>query len=337
MKNFLLPILATCSMQAFAQQDSAKLYFQKGLEEKTARRYLPATRAFEKAVSFNPSMTEAYMENAQAYIQMRKLEFAKNNFLKVYELQPNNQVVIQELTDMYYNFRQYSKAIEFAGRCTACENSDRIIGMSYFQQEDYPAAEKALLNAIKKNPADAEATYTLARTYLDMEEYKKAVPFYEKAVNMEGGKNTWMYELGLLYYNNNNFRDAVSAFDKAAKNGYTATNDFNENYGYAALYSGNYNKGEEMLLEIFRRKPGNKDILRDMAEIFYTQKQYDKSLEYCQKLMEMDARDGKALYQAGLCFQKKGQKDRGQQMCDKAIDMDPSLASLRQKKEMPGM
>ena len=73
-----------------------------------------------------------------------------------------------------------------------------------------------------------------------------------------------------------------------------------------------------------------------MAEIFYKQKQYDKSLEYCQRLMEKDPKDAKALYQAGLVFQKRGKKDRGQQMCDAAIEMDPALASLRHKKEMPG-
>ena len=53
--------------------------------------------------------------------------------------------------------------------------------------------------------------------------------------------------------------------------------------------------------------------------------------------MEADPNDAKALYQAGLNFQKMGQKDRGQQMCDKAIEMDPSLENLRRKKEMPGM
>jgi hypothetical protein len=39
----------------------------------------------------------------------------------------------------------------------------------------------------------------------------------------------------------------------------------------------------------------------------------------------------------GMSFQKKGEKDRGQQMCDKAIEIDPSLASLRRKKEIPGL
>ena len=36
-------------------------------------------------------------------------------------------------------------------------------------------------------------------------------------------------------------------------------------------------------------------------------------------------------------FQKKGEKDRGQKMCDKAISMDPSLENLRRKKEIVGL
>ena len=332
----LLFILSTCvCISIHAQSDSARFYFDKGMEEKKAKRYLLASRALENAVKFNPSYTEAYLENAYVALEMRKVNIALNSFTKVNELDPSNKVAIKELTNIYYNFRQYNKAIEFAKKCTECENANRIIGMSYYQQEDYPSAEKALITALAKNPNDAEATYTLARTYLDMEEYKKAVPFYEKAVNMDGVKNSWMYELGLLYYNNNDYKNAVASFNKAAANGYTQSNDFNENLGYASLYSGEYEKGESLLLEIWKRKPGSKDILRDMAEIFYQQKKYDKSLDYCQKLMELNKDDGKALYQAGLCFQKKGQKDRGQQMCDKAIEMDPSLASLRKKVEMP--
>ena len=59
---------------------------------------------------------------------------------------------------------------------------------------------------------------------------------------------------------------------------------------------------------------------------------YDKSLEFCQKLMELDLKDGRALYQAGLCFQQKGDKERGAQMCDKAIELDPSLRGLKTKR-----
>jgi tetratricopeptide (TPR) repeat protein len=82
------------------------------------------------------------------------------------------------------------------------------------------------------------------------------------------------------------------------------------------------------------RKPGNKEIIRDIAQAFYDNKMYDKCLGYCQKLMEMDKNDAKALYIAGLCFQKKGEKEKGQQMCDKAVHMDPTLAGLRRKREL---
>lgn len=338
MKNLLLASAMLASAAAVAQTtDSAGFYFNKGLQEQEGRRYLIANEAFEKAIAYNPQHTGAYLANGQVLLEMRKTDKAKDNFTKLHELQPGNKDAVKELVALYFNYRQYDKAIAFASKSQDCPDADRIIGMSYYQQEDYASAEKALLNALKKNPADAEATYTLARNYLDMEEYKKAVPWYEKAVNMKDGKAVWMYELGLLYYNNNDYKNAVSLLKKAAENGYEQKNDFNENLGYASLYSGDYEAGEALLLSILKRKPNNTVLLRDMAEIFYQQKQYDKSLEYCQKLMTIDEKDGKALYQAGLCFQKKGEKDRGQQMCDKAIEMDPTLENLRKKKEMMGM
>lgn len=337
MKNLLLAAATLIGSQCMAlDPDSSSIYFNKGIQEKTNKRLLVASQAFEKAIIFNPKYKDAYLENAQVLMEMRQVHKAKENYTKLFELDPTNKQAIRALTELYYNYNQFDKAIEFAKKCDACENSQRIIGMSLYKQEDYAAAEKHLLAAIAKDPQDAEATYTLARNYLDMEAYTKAVPWYEKAVSMTGAKNAWMYELGLLYYNNNNYKNAVTAFEKAAANGYDQKNDFNENLGYASLYAGDYAKGENLLLGLLKRKPNNTTILRDMSEIFYQQKQFDKSLEYCQKLLELDPKDGKALYQAGLVFIKKGEKDRGQQMCDKAIEMDPSLSNLRKKKEMPG-
>jgi tetratricopeptide (TPR) repeat protein len=331
MKIFItsLAIIFASNSFATANTDSAKFYFGKGIEEKTAKRYLLAAKNFDKAINFNKNYFEAYIENGYVNLEMRKVEPAKANFIKAYELQPANSNVIKELTELYYNSRQWDKAIEFAQKCTSCENADRMIGMSNFEKEEYTLAETFLLKAIAKNPADADANYTLGRNYLDMEAYKKAVPFYEKAISLQPERNAWAYELGLLYFNNNDFKNAVILFEKAAANGYTISSDYNENYGYALLYSGQFAKGEQSLMAVYQKKTSNKDIIRDLAQILYDQKQYDRSLEYCQKLLTLDANDAKALYQAGLSFQKLGQKNKGQGMCDKAIQMDPSLASKR--------
>lgn len=338
MKNFFIFALLLCSTSVFAKTlDSSAHYFQKGIEEKTAKRFLVAAGYFDKAIHFNSNYTEAYIENGFVNKEMRRTDAAMQNFTKAYELDPGNDVVLKELAELYYSYRQYQKAVDFAQKCKGCDNKDRIIAMSYFGMEDYGRAEKALLALVAKNANDAEATYTLAKTYLEMGLDGKAIPYYEKAIQADGTKSRWSFELGLLYYNSDNYKKAVVYFNKAIEQGFMQNNDFNENLGFAYLYSGEFDKGEKLLNEIMERKPGDREIIRDVALAFYDGKMYDKCLDYCQKLLEMDKNDGKALYQAGLCFQKKGQTQRGQQMCDKAIEMDPSLNKLRQKKMTMGL
>ncbi len=319
---------------AFSQNaDSAKVYYQKAIIEKDAKRYLVASSLFEKAINFNSKYSAAYLEEGYVNLAMHKTDAAKGYFTKLYQLDTTNLAAIKELTVLYYDYHQYQKAIEFARKCSGCANTERIIAMSSYELEDYAAAVSGLLNVTAKDSTDAEAFYTLGRVYIDMEEYDKAVPYYAKAIILDTTKNVWQYQFGMLYYTLNDFKHAKVFFCKAGQNGYPASNDFNENLGYAYIYTGEFENGEKLLLAIAAKKPGNKDIFRDIAEAYYRQKNYDRSLNFCQKLLEMDANDGKALYQAGLCFLKKGQKEKGEAMCDQAIKMDPSLTSLRQKQD----
>lgn len=334
MKNSLTIIAIFFAVQSFAQAtDSATFYYQKGAEEKNAKLYLAASKDFDKAIGFNAKYTAAYIDNGLVNIEMRKTDAAITNFTKANELEPENKVVINALMNLYFNYRQYAKAVTYAQKCTSCANAEKVIAISYFQLEDYGKAEKALLTLISKDPDDAETNYTLGRSYMEMEQEKKAIMYYEKAVHLDTARSAWLHELALLYYTINDYKNAVVYFNKAAANGFPQSNDFNENLGYAYIYSGEFDKGEKILLDLLAKKPGNKDILRDIAQAYYDVKLYDKSLEFCQKLMEMDNKDAKALYQAGMCFQKKGQKDRGQAMCDKAIELDPSLKSMKHQQQ----
>jgi len=330
-------LLVSCGYINAQLTDSAEIYFQKAIEFKANRQNLMASMHFDKALNFNKNYIAAYIENGYVNLEMRKVDKAISSFAKALELDPNNSAAAKELMELYYNYRQFVKAKAIATKHSTCQNAEKIIAMCNYQEEDYGSAIKGLSNYLAKNPTDAEANYTLARSYLDMEQYKSAVPYYSKAILLNQEKNTWVYELGMVYYTLNDFKNAVVYFNKAAEKGYPQKNDFVENLGYAYIYSGQFIEGEKLLLGLIEKKPGDTELLRDIAEAYYNGKMYDKSLSYCQKLMELDAKDGKALYQAGLCFQKKGQKDKGQSMCDKAIEMDPSLNSMRQKQNTMGL
>lgn len=332
MKNLTTAALAMLiSLAAFSNNpDSAKHYFEKGMVEMDAKRYLPASQNFEKAISFNPLYTEAYRQNADAYLAMRKIDKAKLQLIKAHELDPSNQSTIKRLTNLYFDLRQWDQAAAMAAKCNEC-NSDKITGVSMYEKEDYAKAEKFLKTAAEKDPNDGQVAYNLARTYLELEAYGPATTWFEKSVALDPKNSRWAYEMALVYYNNSNWRQAATAFEKALVAGYPESIDFNENYGFSLIYGNQAEKGEARLMEVFKKKP-NKELFREIASALYGVQKYDRALDYLQKLLEMDAKDARALYQAGMCFQKLGNKEKGQGMCDKAIEMDPSLASLRQKK-----
>lgn len=332
MKNLITSVLSFITATSFAQNnDSAQYYYTKGVEQKDAKLYSQASKSLEKAVALNPQFTDAYIQSGYVNMAMYKNSQAINNFSKAKELDPANATAIKELMELYYNYRQFNKAVELAPQCKGCSNADKIVALSYYQQEDYSKAEKALLSVFAKDNTNADVAYALGRTYMELENRKGMFEYYEKAVALDSTKASWLNELGVICYSAGAYRKAAFYLNKAATAGFQQSNDFNENLGFAYLYSGEFDKGEKLVLSILERKPGNKDLLYDLADAFYGGKQFDKSLQYLQKLLEADANDAKALYKAGQCFIKKGEKDRGQGMCDKAIEMDPSLSRLKKQ------
>lgn len=315
-------------------QDSATAYFKWGQEKFSSKLYNAASKDFEKAIALNPSYADAYIANGKVNLEMNRMYQAGEAFNKAYELEPQNKEVIKALMTLHYNSRQNQKAIDMANKCD-CEESDRIIGMSYYRLEDYGKAESFLMKALKKNENDGEAAYTLGLTYMELEKDKDAITYFQKAVTASPEKSNWQYELGLLYYNASNYASAVSCFQKAAAGGYRQTNDFLENLGFCQLYNGDVPNGLKTLETVLAHKPNNTTLLTNIAYAMYATKRYQGAVEYYEKVLTINPKDASALYMAGMAFQKMGQKEKGQAICDKAIELDPSLAKNRQKKEMP--
>lgn len=338
MKSLCITIFACLiTSVSFCQSaDSAQYYYKKGMDENTARLYSLGSKDLDKAIQFNPQFTDAYLANGRANLEMRRIAQASQNFTKAYELAPDNVEVIKELSSLYFNNRQFQKAIELAKKCSSCDNADRILGMSYYNQEDYGNAEKYLKQALSKNDQDAEAAYTLGRTYLELENEKNAIPLYEKAIALQSSRSVWMYELGLIFYNQNDYKNSLKYIEMAADSGYTKSNDYYENYGFAQLYAGDTENGLKTLNIVLEHKPNNKELLNNIANAMYETKKYNEALDYFQKLLNINPKDAASLYMAGMALQKMGQKEKGQKICDNAITMDPSLTMYRQRKEMSG-
>src|SRR5207253_11408015 len=104
-----------------------------------------------------------------------------------------------------------------------------------------------------------------------------------------------------------------------------------ENLGNAYINAGQNEKGLAILNEVLKKKPEDPELLFQVAQASYRAAKYQDAIDLWDRVLEQDKSNAEALYMIGLCYQKKGEKEKGQQLCDRAIQMDHSLRSKRQQ------
>jgi len=341
MKRFILlciPLVSGACL--FAQTDSAQYFLKIGLAEKQKGRRMESLKNFEKAFKYDSTNKVVLNELASAYIDLRKYYQAKDTYkrlISVGETTPSNY---KELLLLSFNLKAYDDALLYAGVLRKAAPSEKVsyyFGKINYERENYGDALKYLSEAAKDDPQNAEIPYMIGRSYADMLNYKSAIPYYQKAVELDGTKYGWLYELGLICYAQNDNKNALKYIKEAGDKGYPKDDGYFQNLGIAYIDAGDFKGGIGLLTDLLKRRPSDFNLLDMVAQAYYDNKKYDDAMNYWDTLLGYDKTNASALYMIGMCYLKKGDKGKGQQLCDKAIEMDPTLAMYKQKKQMPGL
>ncbi len=323
--------------------DSADYFLQKGLVEKQNGRRLESLKNFEKAAKYDANSKAITAELASAYYDLRRYGQARETFKKMVELGDNSAATYKQLLTLSFQLKQNDDVLVYADKLKTADPSEKVlyyVGRVHYDNDNYGDAIKYLNGAQKEDPANAEIPYLIAHSYADMMNFKLAIPYFKQAIDLKPTEAYWVYELGLICYAMNADKDALKYILEAGEKGYKRDNDYLENLGIAYLNVGNLEEGVNILNEILKKKPSDMNILNMVAEAYYFKSKYDQAIEYWDRVLEADKTNYSALYMIGMAYQKKGGKentDKGVALCDKAIEMDPSLGNLKQKKMMAGM
>lgn len=323
--------------------DSADFFLQKGLLEKQNGRRLESLKNFEKAARYDASSKVITAELASAYFDLRKYSQARESFKKLVQLGDQSAATYKQLMTLSFQLKQNEDVLLYADKLKTADPSEKVlyyVGKVHYDMDNYGDAIKYLNRAAEEDPANADIPYMIAHSYSDMMNYKLAIPYFKKAIELKPTESYWIYELGLICYAMNADKDALKYMLEAGEKGLKRDNDYLENLGIAYLNVGNLDEGVKILNEILIKRPSDMNILNMVAEAYYYKAKFDQAIEYWDRVLEYDKENASALYMIGMSYQKKGGKentDKGIALCDKAIEMDPSLSSLKQKKMMAGM
>ncbi|HUR67163.1 MAG TPA: tetratricopeptide repeat protein [Chitinophagaceae bacterium] len=334
---------SSISITPGALVDSADFFLQKGLLEKQNGRRLESLKNFEKAARYDANSKAITTELASAYQDLRRYNLAREMYKKLVTMGEENAAIYKQLLNLSFQMKQNEDVLLYADKLKTADPSEKVlyyVGRVHYDMDNYGDAIKYLTGAQKEDPANAEIPYLIAHSYSDMMNYKLAVPYFKKAIEMKPTESYWVYELGLICYAMHDDKNALKYILEAGDKGYKKDNDYLENLSIAYLNVGELDKGVEMLNEILKRKPSDLNILGMVAEAYYAKGKFDLAMEYYDRMLEYDKDNASSLYMIGMCYQKKGGKEnmeKGTRLCDKAIEMDPSLANLKQKKMMAGL
>ncbi len=333
-------IAISISTFAFSQTDSSSYFLQKGLEEKTKGRRQESLKNFEKAYQYKKDDRQIVSELASAYLDLRRYAQAKEKFGQLEKMGDKSDSTYRQLMLLSYNMRQFDDVITYASMLKKVKPSEPTafyLAKAYYEKEELGTAIKYFDYAAKENPENAEIPYTVARAYADMFNYKQSIEYFHKAIKINPNQARWIYELALIYYALPDNVNALKYMIEAGEKGYKKDNEYMQNLATAYLNAGKPEEGLGILKDVLQKRPTDVNIITMIAEAYYDTKKFDDAITHFDKLLEIDKNNAEALYMIGMCFQKKGEKQKGQALCDKAIEMDPNLQSLKTKKQLPGM
>lgn len=337
---FLYTILLVLILDVNAQaSDSAIFYFEKAKAEKLAGRYREAEKNFRKSIEFNGHNLESHLQLASTLLEQKRYVDAKTIFFKAESLDASHPIVIENLMTLSFNTRKWEDAIKYAQKWQQQrpgKGANFIMAQSYYEMENFGEAVKFCEEAYKEDPSNPMVPYIAARAFMDMNNYRKAAGCFEQALALDSSRATWMYEAGLAWYAVPNDNKSLYWIKKAGDKGYIKSNDYLENLSSAYINAGYFEKGIGIMQEILKRKPQDAELIYAIAESYYKIKKYEEAISYWDKNLSIDKKNANALYMIGMCYQKKGDIAKGSQLCDRAIEMDPSLKKLREEKKMPG-
>jgi tetratricopeptide (TPR) repeat protein len=325
-------LFAICS---FSQKDSANIFYQKALVEKETGRILEAWKNIDKAYKYRSDDITIINEYANILLELRRYKQAKEMFQKLEFYGVHSTSLYKQLLTLSFNIKQFDDAIIYAKKLKIADPAEKVnyyLGKIYYDRDNYGEAIKYLKASEKEDPQNAEVAYLISRCYADLMNYKLARPYLEKAIKLDSTKNIWIYELGLICYAMMADKDALNYILLAAEKGYKKDNDYLENLGIAYLNAGNMEEGVKILKEILERKPGDFNILNMIAEAYYYNKDYKEAINYWDQILFFDNTNAQSLFMIGICYIRRGEREKGIKLCDKAIEFDPNLNMYKQKR-----
>jgi tetratricopeptide (TPR) repeat protein len=196
-------------------------------------RYTEAEGAVQQALQLDPNNALAHAVHAQVLMDkatvgqgdIGTVERASEASKTALALDPNMLETRRARGYVLWKTGNFAEAIEEYKAAMAINdkiaNLHLALGHNYrsLPEPDYALAVQEFLQAYALNPKDPSAVYQISRTYYTIGDFSQSVQYAAQAVQADPANPLMHGNLGVMFYKNNQFPEAIEALSLAIRGG----------------------------------------------------------------------------------------------------------------------
>lgn len=253
-----------------------------------------AKKALKLGLEQHPKSTGLKLVQVEMLIYEDKIDMAEKLLNELYVLEPNNDEIFIQKANIYSKRDNHEKAVEFLQE--ALKRTDdpadvyNLLGMEYLFMDNLEKAKENFILCLEEDIEDQSALYNVVYCFEFLDQHLDAIAYLKNYINKNPYSEIAWHQKGRLYYNLQDYENAVRAFELATY--------IDEYFLGAYLEKG---KALEKL------------------------KRYEEAIESYKQTMELDDPTSYALLRIGKCYEKLGNKKEALDYYNKTVHEDPLL------------
>ncbi|XP_078112643.1 protein O-mannosyl-transferase TMTC3 isoform X2 [Sander vitreus] len=180
-----------------------------------------ADQLYRQAISMRPDFKQAYISRGELLLKMNKLTEARDAYLRALELDPTNAdlwynlaIVNIEMKDPSEALKNFNHALELNPRHKLALFNSALLMQESGEPKFWPEANRRFLIYVEEEPDDANGYFNLGMLAMDANENAAAERWMRKAISLQAGFRSALFNLALLYSQSKREMDALPALDE---------------------------------------------------------------------------------------------------------------------------
>ncbi len=296
-------ILFSAVASSHAQNSSALLFYNRGLQKQNAEDFYGASEDFQQALQQNEAYGDAWFHLAQ---------------------------VTYSLGDFTLALTYLDSADKYAKNRTDILN---LRGLCFISLGRLDEARKVFNDVIKKYPNDIDSRFGLAELDLFNGSFIGAEHQYEDALKRQSNNRKALLSLALISEETGKKEAAEKYIEQALK---FHSDDPEVHYlaAYIEAKKGKFSAAERRIRAAIQIKTDYTKAYVLLCSILYGQNRYDEVIDICDYLISKNRNTTKAWFLKGLSQYRKNDMDKAISTWSSALSVDPQDEMMRSALEL---